>query len=182
MDSLTRFARAYREIALQSGERPARQGFPASVFEAIPRLVERTGNDSRGSITAIFTVLTDDNPANDMMANEIKSLLDGHIILSQEKAERGEYPAVDILASRSRTMPLVTVEDHQRDANALRALEAKYRQIELLVQVGEYVAGTDPMADRALEKRSAIQAFLNQDARHSAPFESMRRELAEIAR
>ena len=162
MDSVTRLARALREVGLASGEPPARRGFPPSVFATLPRLLERAGSDNHGSITAIYTVLVENEEDSDPIAEEVRSILDGHIILSRSIAEKNQYPAIDILSSISRLMPFVTETPHRAAANKLRSLLSRYREIELLIQVGEYRAGSDSTADEAIAKLPAIKDFLNQ--------------------
>lgn len=162
MDSLTRFARAQRQIGLAAGEPPTRRGFPPSVFEQLPRLLERTGNNEHGSITAIYTILVEGDDMTEPVADESRSLLDGHIILSRELASKGHYPAVDVLASVSRVMTAITDRPHQDAANQLRGLLSKYNDIELLVNIGEYEKGADALADKALEKIQTINNFLRQ--------------------
>ncbi|WP_412025851.1 type III secretion system ATPase SctN [Burkholderia cepacia] len=162
MDSLTRFARAQREIGLAAGEPPARRGFPPSIFAELPRLLERAGLSERGSITALYTVLAEDESASDPIAEEVRGILDGHMVLSREIAARNQYPAIDVGASLSRVMPQVTDPTHRDAAGHVRKLMAKYRDIETLLQLGEYREGGDPLADEAVRKRDAIQAFLCQ--------------------
>jgi type III secretion protein N (ATPase) len=162
VDSLTRFARAQRELGLAAGEPPTRRGYPPSLFAALPRLLERAGNDAHGSMTAIYTVLLEGEDVDDPVGEEVRSILDGHIVLSRQLAERNVYPAVDPLASLSRVMTLVARPEHSAAAGRLRALIAKQREVEPLVQMGEYRAGSDPRADEALAKRDAIDAFLKQ--------------------
>jgi len=162
MDSITRFARAQREIGLAAGEAPTRRGFPSSVFSQLPQLLERSGNADRGSITAFYTVLVEGDDMNEPVADEARSILDGHIILSRKLAGAGHYPPIDVLASLSRTMNAVTTAEHQADAATLRALVAKYQDIEVLVRVGEYKQGQDKEADRALNKHPTINALLQQ--------------------
>lgn len=162
MDSLTRFARAQRQVGLAAGEPPTRRGFPPSVFEQLPRLLERTGNNEHGSITAIYTVLVEGDDMTEPVADESRSLLDGHIILSRELASKGHYPAVDILASVSRVMTAITDKPHQKAASDLRELLSKYNDIELLVNIGEYQKGADELADKALARIKDINGFLRQ--------------------
>ncbi|MFC6839781.1 type III secretion system ATPase SctN [Xanthomonas theicola] len=164
MDSLTRFARAQREIGLASGEPPTRRGFPPSVFAELPRLVERAGMGERGSITALYTVLAEDESGSDPVAEEVRGLLDGHLLLSRELAARNQYPAVDVLNSLSRVMAQIVDRAHVQLAGRLRRLLAKYQEIEPLLQVGEYKPGSDALADEAVLRIDAIRAFLAQDA------------------
>ena len=162
MDSLTRFARAQREIGLAAGEPPTRRGFPPSIFAELPRLLERAGLSKDGSITALYTVLAEDESSGDPIAEEVRGILDGHMILSREIAARNQYPAIDVLGSLSRVMPQVTSREHRERAGHVRRLLAKYKEIETLLQVGEYKDGSDALADEAIAKIDAIRAFLNQ--------------------
>ena len=164
MDSLTRFARAQREIGLAVGEPPTRRGYPPSFFSILPRLLERAGPGPTGSITALYTVLTEGDAASDPVAEEARSILDGHIALSAELAQRNYFPAVDVLRSRSRLMEQVAAEEHKRLAMRIRELMARYGEIEMLIRVGEYAAGSDPLADEAIARHAAIEAFLRQNA------------------
>ena len=162
MDSLTRFARAQRQIGLSAGEPPTRRGFPPSVFERLPSLVERPGRTQKGSITALYTVLVEGDDMNEPVADETRSLLDGHIILSRKLAKSGHYPAIDVTASASRILGSIVQPDHAAAISKLNALLAKYDEIELLVRIGEYAQGSDPEADEALARRKALTAFLQQ--------------------
>jgi len=162
VDSLTRFARAQREIGLAAGEPPGRMGFPPSVYSLLPRLIERAGNVCDGSITALYTVLADGEINSDPISEEVRSLLDGHIVLSRKLSERGHYPAIDCLASLSRTMANVTDGPHRQTARKFRALLAKYQELELLIQLGEYQTGTDAFADEAIAAHPALIQFLQQ--------------------
>lgn len=162
-DSLTRYARAAREIGLAAGEHPVMGSFPASVFAALPRLLERAGNSERGSITAFYTVLVEGDDMNEPVADEVRSLLDGHLVLSRQLAGAGHYPAIDIAASVSRIMPQIVSAEHRALAQKLRHLQARYQEIELLVRVGEYQEGQDLQADEALQRYPAICAFLQQE-------------------
>jgi ATP synthase in type III secretion protein N len=162
MDSLTRFARAQREIGLAAGEPPARRGFPPSVFAEIPRLLERAGMGRVGSITALYTVLAEDESGSDPIAEEVRGILDGHMILSRKIAARNQYPAIDVLGSLSRVMSQVVPKHHQAAAGKFRKLMAKYDEIEPLLQMGEYQPGHDPLADEAVQKVDEIREFLNQ--------------------
>lgn len=162
MDSLTRFARAQREIGLAAGEPPARRGFPPSVFAEIPRLLERAGMGAVGSITALYTVLYEDESGNDPISEEVRGILDGHMILSRKIAARNQYPAIDVLGSLSRVMSQIVPKEHQKKAGRMRQLMAKYDEIEPLVQMGEYKPGSDAFADEAMQKAPVIREFLNQ--------------------
>jgi ATP synthase in type III secretion protein N len=162
MDSLTRFARAQREIGLAAGEPPARRGFPPSVFAEIPRLLERAGMGAKGSITALYTVLYEDESGGDPISEEVRGILDGHMILSRKIAARNQYPAIDVLGSLSRVMSQIVPKDHQKANGRMRQLMAKYDEIEPLVQMGEYRPGNDALADEAMQKAPQIREFLCQ--------------------
>lgn len=171
IDSITRTARALREIGLSIGEPPVRQGFPPSVFAELPRLFERSGNDDTGTMTAFYTVLAEDEEAMDPVAEETRSILDGHIVLSRALGESGQYPAIDVLASVSRVFPSIASASHQKAARHLRKLLAKHRDVELLVQMGEYESGNDPLADESIEKIDRIREYLSQTPLEQANFE-----------
>lgn len=171
MDSVTRFARAQREIGLAAGEPPTRRGFPPSVFATLPRLMERAGMNDKGSITALYTVLVEGDDMTEPVADETRSILDGHIILSRKLAAANHYPAIDILASISRVMNAIVVPEHRAAAGRVRELLAKYQDIELLLKVGEYQPGSDPIADEAIEKMDSINAFLRQGLDEHVAFE-----------
>ncbi|MFM0416086.1 type III secretion system ATPase SctN [Paraburkholderia aromaticivorans] len=162
MDSLTRFARAGREIGLAAGEPPARRGFPPSIFAELPRLLERAGMGETGSITALYTVLAEDDSGSDPIAEEVRGILDGHMILSREIAAKNQYPAIDVLGSLSRVMPQVVPDAYVQAAARIRELMAKHREVEMLLQIGEYQPGSNPLADEAIGKADAIRAFLSQ--------------------
>lgn len=162
MDSLTRFGRAQRQIGLSAGEPPTRRGFPPSVFEKLPSLLERGGCTPEGSITAFYTVLVEGDDMNEPIADETRSLLDGHIILSRELAASGHYPAIDVAASASRVINAIVDEDHLQATIKLRDLSSKYKEVELLVRIGEYAQGSDPETDEAIYRRNGIQKFLKQ--------------------
>jgi type III secretion protein N (ATPase) len=181
MDSLTRFARAQREIGLAAGEPPARRGFPPSVFAEIPRLLERAGMGAVGSITALYTVLAEDESGGDPIAEEVRGILDGHMILSRKIAARNQYPAIDVLGSLSRVMSQVVPKAHQAAAGKFRKLMAKYEEIEPLLQMGEYQPGNDPLADEAVQKVELIRGFLNQSTDDLWDFEHTLDELAHVA-
>ncbi|MDH2326594.1 FliI/YscN family ATPase [Cereibacter sp. SYSU M97828] len=162
MDSITRFARAQREIGLAAGEPPTRRGFPPSFFSALPRLLERAGPGERGSITGLYTVLTEGDAASDPVAEETKSILDGHIVLSPDLAQRGHFPAIDILQSRSRLMNAVAPDRQQALAGDIRDAMATHEEMKLLLRIGEYTAGSDAKVDRAIALAPAIDGFLRQ--------------------
>lgn len=163
MDSVTRYARALREIGLSAGEPAVRRGFPPSVFAELPRLVERAGTSDKGAITGIYTVLMEDEEG-DPIGEEVRSLLDGHIHLSRKLGSQGHYPAIDILTSLSRLFTKLAPSGQSQTATEVRAMLAKLNDIELLVQMGEYQPGQDRLADRALDTREAMMSFLRQSA------------------
>ncbi|MBQ9275264.1 MAG: type III secretion system ATPase SctN [Succinivibrio sp.] len=171
MDSVTRFGRAQREIGLAAGEPPTRRGFPPSVFSTLPKLMERAGNSEKGSITALYTVLVEGDDMTEPIADETRSILDGHIILSRKLAARNHYPAIDVQASVSRVMNAIVTPEHKQAAAKLREILAKYNEIELLVQLGEYKQGSDPEADRALAKIGPVNDFLKQGLGEKSTFE-----------
>lgn len=180
-DSVTRFARALREVGLASGEQPVRRGFTPSVYAELPRLIERCGKDKNGAITALYTVLQEGDGMNDPITEEIVSLTDGHLILSGKLANAGHYPAIDVLQSKSRVMNEIVEDRHTKAARHLRLLMARYEEVELLVQVGEYQPGRDPLADEAIAKRERIQNFLRQSDREQADYEATLKQLVELA-
>ena len=162
MDSVTRFGRAQREIGLAAGEPPTRRGFPPSVFSELPKLMERAGNSARGSITALYTVLVEGDDMTEPIADETRSILDGHIILSRKLAALNHYPAIDVLASISRCMSAIVPDDHKAAAAKLREILAKYQEVELLLRIGEYKKGSDASTDEAIAKIDRVNAFLKQ--------------------
>jgi flagellum-specific ATP synthase len=163
MDSVTRFAMAQREVGLAAGEPPTAKGYPPSVFALLPGLLERAGNvRSSGSITAVYSVLVEGDDTNEPIADAVRGILDGHIVLSRDLAGRNHYPAIDVLASISRTMPQVTSPEHRLKAGQVREWLATLRDSDDLVSVGAYVRGSNPRIDTALEKRDAVAAFLCQ--------------------
>lgn len=170
IDSLTRFARAQREIGLAAGEPLGRGGLPPSVYSLLPRLVERAGLTRTGVITAIYTVLIEQDSMSDPVADEVRSLLDGHIVLSRKLAERGHYPAIDVLGSLSRILTNVATPEHVQDMTSLRRLLSAHQQIELMLKLGEYQPGNDALTDMAVESRQRVDAFLRQDLREPTAF------------
>ena len=181
VDSVTRLARALREIGLSAGEPPTRRGFPPSVFTVLPALFERAGMAARGSITAIFTVLTEGDATTDPVAEETRGLLDGHIILSSKLAQGGQFPAIDVTASLSRVMIDVVEPDHLKAAQKIRRLVGKYNEIEFLIQVGEYKPGNDALGDEAIQKRPLIERLLKQDFNERSEFRSTVETLKRVA-
>ena len=162
MDSVTRFGRAQREIGLAAGEPPTRRGFPPSVFSELPKLMERAGNSDKGSITALYTVLVEGDDMTEPIADETRSILDGHIVLSRKLAQVNHYPAIDILASISRCQSAIIPKDHKAAAAKLREILAKYQEVELLLRIGEYQKGADRATDEAIAKIDKVNAFLCQ--------------------
>ena len=180
MDSVTRFARAQREIGLAAGEPPTRRGFPPSVFATLPKLMERVGMNDRGSITALYTVLVEGDDMTEPIADETRSILDGHIILSRNLAAANHYPAIDILASTSRVQNAVVSREHRSAAGRLRELMAKYAEVELLVKIGEYKRGGDATTDEAIDKIEAIRDFLKQRTDDRSPFAAAQAALSSL--
>ncbi|HEX8150764.1 MAG TPA: type III secretion system ATPase SctN [Pyrinomonadaceae bacterium] len=169
MDSVTRYARALREVGLAAGEPPARAGFPPSVFSELPRLLERTGNSERGSITAFYTVLVEGDDLTEPIADETRSILDGHVVLTRALASAGHYPAIDVSQSVSRVMPAVARPPHVEAARRFREVLAAYEAQRDLILIGAYKKGTDPRTDLAIAKADAMNAFLRQATAEKAP-------------
>ncbi len=182
MDSLTRVAHAAREIGLLLGEPGAARGYPPSALAAITKLVERAGNSaiSGGSITGLYTVLADGDSQDDPVVDTARSILDGHIVLSRDLAQRGQYPAIDIAASLSRVMNAITASDHQRHARTFRALVASYEANRDLVLMGAYRAGADPQLDRAIAMHEALNSFLCQSSDEIVPLDPSMEALAAL--
>jgi len=171
MDSVTRLALAQREVGLAIGEPPATRGYTPSVFTMLPRVLERSGTGPKGSVTGLYTVLVDGDDMNEPVADAVRGILDGHVVLSRKLAHKGHYPAIDPLQSVSRVMPEVTSERHQAQARRLRALLAAYQEAEDLIQIGAYQSGTNPTVDEAIKKMDAIRAFLTQPADQPSTFD-----------
>ena len=164
MDSVTRFAMAQREIGLSTGEPPVSRGYPPSVFALLPQLMERAGNNSRGSITAFFTVLVDGDDLNDPIADQSRSILDGHIVLTRDLTEQGFYPPVNLLKSASRVMDKVIAKEHYNDFLKLKRVLSLIKENEVLVRVGAYKPGMDKELDDAMKRKDKIREFLTQSA------------------
>ena len=171
MDSVTRFGRAQREIGLAAGEPPTRRGFPPSVFSELPKLMERAGNSAKGSITALYTVLVEGDDMTEPIADETRSILDGHIILSRKLAQMNHYPAIDILQSISRCQNAIITPEHKKAAAKLRSILAKYQEVELLLKIGEYQKGADKDTDEAIAKIDAVNQFLKQGLREKNTYQ-----------
>ena len=180
MDSVTRFAMAQREVGLTIGEPPATRGYTPSVFALLPRLLERAGTSARGSITGIYTVLVDGDDMNEPIADAVRSILDGHIVLSRSIAAQNHFPAIDVLASVSRVMTDVVTKEHREAAQHLRALMAVYKEAEDLIHIGAYVKGSSKRIDEAIEKIDAINEFLCQGVFEVTGFEDMKKLLESI--
>jgi len=181
LDSVTRYARALREIGLACGEPPTRRAYPPSVFSTLPKLFERAGRGRKGAITGFYTVLEETDDGNDPVAEEVRSLLDGHIVLSRELAGLGQYPAVDVLNSVSRLMPRLAEPRHEAAAVQARARLARYRELEMLIRMGEYKPGHDADADAAVRARPALLDFLKQAPRERAGFDAVLAQLQRAA-
>lgn len=163
MDSVTRFAMAQREVGLTIGEPPATRGYTPSVFAMLPKLLERSGTGEVGSITGIYTVLVDGDDMNEPIADAVRSILDGHIVLSRNIAAQNHYPAIDVLASVSRVMTEIVEKPHNIAAQKLRSIMATYREAEDLINIGAYSTGNNPRIDLAITKIEGVKAFLQQD-------------------
>ncbi|MCB1115800.1 MAG: type III secretion system ATPase SctN [Chlamydiia bacterium] len=182
MDSVTRFARALREVGLAAGEPPARAGYTPSVFATLPRLLERSGNSAKGSITAFYTILVAGDDMNEPVADEVRSILDGHIILSSELARQYHYPAIDILASVSRIISNITSSEHRQLIGQVREVLANYKKNELLIRIGEYKPGSDKQADFAIKYIDKVNRFLKQKVDEKCTFEETLQQLQALFR
>lgn len=180
MDSVTRFAMAKRELGLAVGELPATKGYTPSVFATLPKLLERAGRWEKGSITAFYTVLVEGDDMNDPIADSVRSILDGHIVLSRELARQNHYPPIDVLNSVSRLMFDVTSQEHQRLANRFRDTLATYEKAEDLINIGAYSKGSNPKIDYAISMIDKIRDYLKQDMFESISFEESKRQLEEL--
>lgn len=180
MDSITRFAMAQREVGLAVGEPPTSRGYTPSLFALLPKLLERAGNSEQGSITALYTVLVEGDDMNEPVADAVRSVLDGHIILSRKLASRGHYPAVEVLGSVSRVMSDVVDDAHLTAANALKRLLAVYADAEDLINIGAYEEGSNPQVDRAIALNDAIREFLVQQSSEGGDFPRTRERLIEL--
>jgi flagellum-specific ATP synthase len=163
MDSVTRFAMAQREVGLTVGEPPATRGYTPSVFAMLPKLLERSGTGEKGSITGIYTVLVDGDDMNEPIADAVRSILDGHIVLSRSIAAQNHYPAIDVLGSVSRVMLDIVEKKHYRAAQQMRSIMATYREAEDLINIGAYATGSNANIDKAILAIDSVNAFLQQD-------------------
>lgn len=168
-DSITRFARAQREIGLAAGEPPANRGYPPSVFEKLPKLLERCGTNEKGTITGFYTILVEGDDMDEPISDNVRGILDGHIVLERRLAQRYHYPAIDTLNSLSRLATVVTARDEQRAAGKFRRLLAEYTGAEDLINVGAYAAGSNKIIDEAISRIDSINAFLRQEVDDPAP-------------
>jgi type III secretion protein N (ATPase) len=180
VDSITRFARACREVGLAAGEPPARRGYPPSVFSALPALLERSGRRKHGSITAFYTVLVEGSDMEEPVADEVRGILDGHIVLDRTLVSRGRFPAIDVLASLSRVMPAITSEAHRESAASLREALALYESKRDLVTLGAYRSGSDKKLDAALTRIDDIEAFLRQKPHERSSFAQTLTDLEDV--
>lgn len=170
MDSVTRFAMAQREVGLTTGEPPATRGYPPSVFAILPKLLERSGMSEKGSITGIYTVLVDGDDHNEPIADAVRGILDGHIVLTRELAMQNHYPAIDTLQSISRVMNDIISEEHKKYAGKLREYLAIYQDAKDLIDIGAYVAGSNPRIDEAIKHIDGINNFLRQGVDEKVSF------------
>ncbi len=181
MDSVTRFAMAQREVGLAIGEPTTTRGYTPSVFAMLPKLLERAGTSQRGTITGLFSVLVDGDDMNEPVADAVRSILDGHIVLSRQLASANHYPAIDVLQSVSRVMPDVVDENHYSAASAIRDVLATYRDAEDLINIGAYVQGSNPRVDLALSKIESIRHFLRQGIYETTGYEQAVQSLMSVA-
>jgi ATP synthase in type III secretion protein N len=180
MDSVTRYARALREIGLAAGEPPARAGFTPSVFATLPKLLERSGNSDKGSITAFYTILVAGDDMNEPVADEVRSILDGHIVLSNELAQQYHYPAIDVLASISRILTSIVSREQLELIGKIREVLANYKKNELLIRIGEYKPGSDKSADFAIKYVDKVNKFLQQKVHEKASMQDTLKKLKEL--
>jgi len=177
MDSITRWCMAQREVGLAIGEPPTTRGYTPSVFSNLPKLLERAGKASTGSITGIYTVLVEGDDMDEPIADAARGILDGHIVLSRDLAQMGHYPSIDVLGSVSRLMPTIVSKEHLAIAQEMRSILATYKKAEDLVNIGAYVQGSNPAIDRSLEHIEAINAFLKQGVDESVSFDDVVAEM-----
>lgn len=180
MDSLTRFAMAQREIGMAIGEPPVSRGYTPSVFNVLPRLLERSGNSDKGSITGLYTVLVEGDDMNEPVADTVRGILDGHIVLSRDLAHKNHYPAIDVLASVSRVMPDIIDDSHKETVNSLRNHMSIYRDIQDMINIGAYKTGSNREIDYAVELNPLINNFLRQRVDEVISFEDIIAQLKQI--
>jgi flagellum-specific ATP synthase len=181
MDSVTRFAMAQREVGLAAGEPPSSKGYTPSVFSLLPKLLERSGKFTKGSITAFYTVLVEGDDMNDPIADSVRSILDGHIVLDRDLASRGHYPCIDVLSSVSRLMSHLVSSNVKNAAYEIRDLMATYKKSEDLINIGAYKRGSNPRIDTAIDRTDAINSFLKQRPEESAPLPITQQQILELA-
>lgn len=172
MDSVSRFAAAQREVGLAVGEPPATRGYPPSVFAVLPKLLERTGPGKTGTITAFYTVLVEGDDLNEPVSDTVRGILDGHIVLTRKLADRGHYPAIDVLASVSRVMPEVVSREHQKAAIQVKEMLAAYQEMEDLINIGAYRSGSNPLVDRAISLMEPVRSYLRQSVQERAAWDA----------
>src|SRR5262245_23674843 len=182
MDSVTRFAMAQREVGLAAGEPPSSKGYPPSVFSLLPKLLERSGRFHRGSITAFYTVLVEGDDMNDPIADSVRAILDGHVVLDRELASRGHYPCIDVLNSVSRLMSHLVGHDVKNAAYEIRDLLATYKKSEDLISIGAYKRGSNPRIDTAIDRTDAINTFLRQRPEEPSHLAITQQQLVQLAR
>lgn len=180
MDSVTRFAHAQREVGITIGEPPTTKGYTPSVFAVMPKLLERAGTSSKGSITGFYTVLVDGDDMSDPIADNVRSILDGHIVLSRKIANKGQFPAIDPLQSVSRVMPDIVSEDHRLRAMEFNEILSTYHEAEDLINIGAYVKGSNPQIDHALNKIDSLRSFLKQDMKEKSGYEDTVKRLSKL--
>ncbi|MBD3393524.1 MAG: flagellar protein export ATPase FliI [Chitinivibrionales bacterium] len=181
-DSITRLATAQREIGLAVGEPPATKGYTPSVFGMLPGIMERAGTSKDGTITGMYTVLVEGDDMDEPIADAARSILDGHIVLSRQLAQRNHYPAIDVLASISRCMPDVITQEHQKLADRVKGLLAAYRENEDLINIGAYVSGSNASVDKAIQVHEPMNGFLRQGREERSTLDEAVKQLGEIAR
>jgi len=182
MDSVTRFALAQREVGLAAGEPPATRGFPPSVFAALPRLLERSGRSEHGSITGFYSVLVEGDDTNEPVSDSVRGILDGHIMLSRNLAERGQWPAIDILSSISRSMPRIVEKSHDEAATVVKRLTAAYQQTQDMIEIGAYQSGSNPLVDQAIQLRQPILDYVQQSSDQRVSLQDAVQQLEKLNR
>lgn len=180
MDSVSRYAMALREIGLAIGEPPTTRGYTPSVFASLPKLLERAGTSDKGTITGFYTILSEENEMHDPIPEQMRSLLDGHIHLSQDLASKHHFPPVDVLKSLSRVMPRIVSSKHLQQAGKMRELIHAYQNAEELIQLGAYISGSNSLVDEAIAKHDLIQAFLTQEANKRFSFEETLKKMEQL--
>jgi flagellum-specific ATP synthase len=180
MDSVTRVAMAQREVGLAVGEPPTTKGYTPSVFSMLPKLLERTGTNQHGSITAFYTVLVDGDDMNEPIADTVRGILDGHFVLDRELANKGQYPAINVLKSVSRVMNNIVESDHRKAAEAMREKLSKYYQAEDLINIGAYKRGSSREIDEAIQSYPFIIQYLKQEVEDKWSFANSKAELTKL--